>query len=96
MRERHQEPEPTGAPSEGNVAWRASVQQLAARVQHELNNPLAALLAEAQLLGMDATLAEEHRIAVERIVELTRRIVTTVRDLETLSEHGALRGEDVS
>ena len=78
------------------MAWRVSVQRLAARVQHELNNPLAALLAEAQLLGMDTTLAEEHRIAVERIVELTRRIVTTVRDLETLGDEGALRGEDVT
>ena len=95
MRERHLEPEPSSERSTQDVAWRASVQRLAARVQHELNNPLAALLAEAQLLGMDATLAEEHRVAVDRIVELTRRIVATVRELESLGDEGTPRGEDV-
>ncbi|MDQ3811951.1 MAG: hypothetical protein M3336_16840 [Chloroflexota bacterium] len=70
------------------------MQHLASRVQHELNNPLAALLAEAQLLGMDATLAEEHRVAVQRIVELTRRIVATVRQLEGLTDERSPRGEE--
>ncbi len=86
--------EPPVDQSAGDSAWRASVQQLASRVQHELNNPLAALLAEAQLLGMDATLSEEHRVAVQRIVDLTRRIVATVRELEVLSHEGGPRGEE--
>jgi hypothetical protein len=44
---------------------------------------------------MDMTLAEEHRVAVDRIVELTRRIVATVRELESLGDEGTPRGEDV-
>ena len=56
--------------------------QLTALVQHALNNPLAALLAEAQLLAMETTLAPEHRAAVDRMTELVRRVITLVRGLE--------------
>ena len=51
------------------------------RIQHTLNNPLAALLAEAQLLEMEE-LTEEHQAAVKRIVELCRRLVGLVRNLD--------------
>jgi signal transduction histidine kinase len=68
----------------------SEIQQLTARVQHQLNNPLAALLAEAQLLGMEDNLDDEHRQAVERIVELTRRVIRLVRELDP-STVGALR-----
>lgn len=50
-------------------------------IQHTLNNPLTALLAEAQLLEMEA-LADEHRTAVKRIIELCRRMVGMVRSLD--------------
>ena len=43
---------------------------------------------------MDATLSDEHRVAVQRIVDLTRRIVATVRELEALSHGGGPRGEE--
>ncbi|HET7585583.1 MAG TPA: histidine kinase dimerization/phospho-acceptor domain-containing protein [Gemmatimonadaceae bacterium] len=58
------------------------MQQLTARVQHQLNNPLAALLAEAQMLSMDEHLDGEHRVAVDRIIELTRRVIRLVRELD--------------
>jgi signal transduction histidine kinase len=48
---------------------------------HGLNNPLAALLAEAQLLQFEP-LAAEHAAAIERMIELCRRIARTVRELE--------------
>lgn len=51
-------------------------------LQHSINNPLTALLAEAQLLEMEP-LAEEHRVAVARIVELARRVAAVVRRLDT-------------
>jgi signal transduction histidine kinase len=51
-------------------------------VQHQLNNPLAALLAEAQLLGMEPTLGAEQRAAALRITELTRRVIALVRGLD--------------
>jgi signal transduction histidine kinase len=55
--------------------------ELALRLQHSLNNPLAALLAEAQLLELEP-LAAEHRASVERIIELSRRVVEVVRGLD--------------
>lgn len=48
-------------------------------LQHTLNNPLAGLLAELQLLEME-DLPEHHRQAVERCVTLTRRVIQIVRD----------------
>jgi len=48
-------------------------------LQHTLNNPLAGLLAELQLLEME-DLPENHRQAVERCIELTRRVVQIVRE----------------
>ncbi|WKW10997.1 hypothetical protein Strain138_000231 [Pseudogemmatithrix spongiicola] len=44
-----------------------------------MNNPLAGLLAELQLLEME-DLPDAHRAAVERCVELTRRLVQIVRE----------------
>jgi len=55
--------------------------ELAMRLQHSINNPLAALLAEAQLLELE-TLAPDHRESVERIIELCRRVVDVVRGLD--------------
>lgn len=48
-------------------------------LQHTLNNPLAGLLAELQLLEME-DLPENHRTAVERCIGLTRRLVQIVRE----------------
>lgn len=62
----------------------AMLQKNAARIQHAMNNPLAALLAEEQLLSMEATLSADQRASVERIIELTRRVIVLVRDLDEL------------
>ena len=61
---------------------REDLTRLTALVQHTLNNPLAALLAEAQLLSMETTLDPEHRAAVDRMTELVRRLIALVRGLE--------------
>jgi len=50
-------------------------------VQHAMNNPLTALLAEAQLLELEP-LADEHLRAVGRIVELARRVAKVARRLD--------------
>jgi signal transduction histidine kinase len=55
--------------------------ELAMRLQHSLNNPLAALLAEAQLLELEP-LSAEHRESVKRIIELSRRVIDVVRGLD--------------
>jgi signal transduction histidine kinase len=55
--------------------------EAARSAQHELNNPLTALMAEVQLLELEA-LGPEHRAAVRRIVELTRRVAAVARRLD--------------
>lgn len=57
--------------------------EIALGLQHSMNNPLTAVLAEAQLLEMDAT-SEEMRTAVKRIIENTRRLVQLVRGLDPI------------
>ena len=76
----------SGSSSAQGAPRQSDLQQLTALVQHQLNNPLAALLAEAQLLGMEATLDAQHRVAVERILELVRRVIGLVRDLNSTVE----------
>lgn len=49
-------------------------------LEHAFNNPLTALLAEAQLLELDP-LGDEQRAAVRRILELARRLVALSRRL---------------
>jgi signal transduction histidine kinase len=58
------------------------LQRITATVQHQLNNPLAALLAEAQLLRMEPDLSEAHGMAVDRMIDILRRIIALVRDLD--------------
>lgn len=48
-------------------------------LQHTLNNPLAALLAELQLLEMEE-LTPSHRESVERAIGLCRRLIVIVRE----------------
>lgn len=55
--------------------------EIAIGLQHSMNNPLAAILAESQLLEMD-TLSPEQREAVSRIVALCRRMTAVVRRLD--------------
>lgn len=55
--------------------------RIARRVKHDINNPLAALLAEAQLLELE-DLADEARESVTRMVDLTRRVIDLSRHLE--------------
>jgi hypothetical protein len=50
-------------------------------VHHAMSNTLTALQTEAQLLELEP-LADEHRRASTRIVELTRRLATVLRRLD--------------
>lgn len=61
--------------------------QIAARLQHRLNNPLAALLAEAQLLELEP-LFPDHATSVRRIIELCRRVIEETRSIEGLPHTG--------
>lgn len=79
------EPSARSSSTEG-APPQTELQRLTAVVQHQLNNPLAALLAETQLLGMEPELDEQQRAAVERIIGLVRRVIGTVRDLDAVVE----------
>jgi hypothetical protein len=62
----------------------ARLQKRAAHLQHAMNNPLAALLAEEQLFTMHEALTAEQRETVERMIELTRRVIALVREMDGL------------
>ena len=59
---------------------------LVARVRHEINNPLAALLGQAQLLLREEDLSEKSRRRASTIESQAKRIeeiVGELRDLQT-------------
>jgi signal transduction histidine kinase len=58
--------------------------EIALGLQHAMNNPLTAVLAEAQLLEMEE-LPGDATTAVRRIIESTRRLVVLVRKLDVVS-----------
>jgi signal transduction histidine kinase len=63
--------------------------EAARSAQHDLNNPLTALMAEVQLLELEA-LAPEQRAAARRILELARRVAAVARRLDV--SHGPTIG----
>ncbi|HEU4565097.1 MAG TPA: histidine kinase dimerization/phospho-acceptor domain-containing protein [Gemmatimonadaceae bacterium] len=73
----------TSSPPAGADDELRALRREAARIQHELNNPLAALLAEVQLL-QEETGDPGTADAAQRIVELARRVIRTVRELDVL------------
>lgn len=59
----------------------AAAGEVALGLQHAMNNALTAVLAEAQLLGMEK-LPAEATASVQRIIEHTRKLVQLVRGLD--------------
>jgi signal transduction histidine kinase len=82
---RHRDDEDPAARELRRVRRQFAVGAASRSAQHELNNPLTALLAEAQLLELEP-LSAEQRLAVTRIVELARRIATVVRRLDPVEQ----------
>ena len=61
----------------------AGIGEMAIALQHEINNPLAAILAHAELLAMDAVSGDENE-SLQTILEQARRIADVVRRLSSL------------
>ena len=59
--------------------------EIALRLQHAMNNPLAGLLAESQLMLMDPQ-TPDQQASLERIVGLCRRMIEMTRTLDGLGE----------
>jgi signal transduction histidine kinase len=59
--------------------------EIAIGFQHSLNNPLAGILAEAQLMQLDELPQDQHE-ALDRIVALCRRIIELGKSLDGMGE----------
>lgn len=66
--------------------WLAGIGQTALALQHEINNPLMALLTHAQLLAEDSAAPAGYREQAASILEQTRRIAGVVKRLRELKQ----------
>ena len=67
-----------------NAQWMAGVGQTALAIQHEVNNPLAALLGNVQLMLMDEDLSPDVRKLAEDMLVQSRRVANVVTRLSAL------------
>jgi signal transduction histidine kinase len=64
----------------------AVVAQVAVAIRHEVNNALAAIIAEGQLLEQDGRLVHpEDRQSLENIIQMARRVNDSMEKLATVS-----------
>jgi DNA-binding response OmpR family regulator len=77
--------------------WLAGIGETTIALEHEINNPLSALLGHAELMLMDGDLREEQRDQLHVIQEQAARIAQVVRRLAKLKNpqsveylHGAM------
>jgi DNA-binding response OmpR family regulator len=66
--------------------WLAGIGETTLALEHEINNPLAALLGHAALLEMGGATPEEDREHIDVVVEQAKRIGTVVKRLAKLKE----------
>ena len=67
-----------------NAKWMAGIGQTALAIQHEVNNPLAALLGNVQLMLMDDALSPDVRKLADDMLAQSRRVANVVKRLSTL------------
>jgi two-component system NtrC family sensor kinase len=67
-----------------NAQWMAGIGQTALAIQHEINNPLAALLSNVQLMLMDEALPVDVRLLAADLLEQARRVANVVKRLSQL------------
>ena len=73
-----------GALADEYEAKLSATATLVARVRHEINNPLAALLGQAQLLLRDQELNDKQRRRAETIESQAKRIEEIVGELRAI------------
>jgi DNA-binding response OmpR family regulator len=69
-----------------NAQWMAGIGQTALAIQHEINNPLAALLSNVQLMLMDDALPTDVRSLADDMLAQARRVANVVKRLSRLEE----------
>ena len=67
-----------------NAQWMAGIGQTALAIQHEINNPLAALLSNVQLMLMDDALPTDVRSLADDMLAQARRVANVVKRLSQL------------
>jgi DNA-binding response OmpR family regulator len=67
-----------------NAQWMAGIGQTALAIQHEINNPLAALLGNVQLMLMDDALPADVRALGDDMLAQARRVANVVKRLSQL------------
>jgi DNA-binding response OmpR family regulator len=71
--------------------WLAGIGETTIALEHEINNPLSALLGHAELLLMDRTLADDQREELETVRAQAARIADVVRRLAKLKDPRAVK-----
>ena len=69
-----------------HARWLAGIGETTLALQHELNNPLFALLGLAELFGNDPGSSENQRADIALIVEQARRVASVVKRLAMLKD----------
>ena len=70
--------------------WLAGIGETTLAIQHEINNPLAALLGHASLLSLGDPTAEQQAEHLAVILEQARRIASVVQRLSKLKDPKAI------
>ena len=82
--------------------WLAGIGQTALAIQHEINNPLAALMGNAELATMDRVSATERTQYLRAVIAQAERIAQVVRrlalleDPQTVEYHGGMQMLDLT
>jgi two-component system, NtrC family, sensor kinase len=71
--------------------WLAGIGETTIALEHEINNPLSALLGHAELLLMDGELSDDQRGELQTVREQAERIADVVRRLAKLKDPRSAR-----
>ena len=71
--------------------WLAGIGETTIALEHEINNPLSALLGHAELLLMDGGLSDDQREELQTVREQAERIADVVRRLARLKDPRSAR-----
>jgi DNA-binding response OmpR family regulator len=66
--------------------WLAGIGHTALTLQHEINNPLTVVLAEAELLAIDTGIPEPYRRRLAMVAVQARRIAAVVKQISSMED----------
>lgn len=77
-----------------DARWKSGVSEAIVAMQHEINNPLAALLATLELAADDSAPPEEYKPAITTALAQTHRIVAVMRRIAAIRKHRSVEYVD--